>query len=67
MIIVTAALLSERSITEELAFGFGFGLLFIAVLTIVLSSIFIMKGLHLIHMQEKALGFSFDEEIWTLE
>lgn len=29
----------------------------------ILSSIFIMKGLHLIHMQEKALGFSFDEEI----
>ena len=60
------ALLGERSIMEKLEFGFGFGLLFITVITIVLSSFFILKGLHLIRVQEKALGFSFDEEMKRL-
>ena len=60
------ALLGERSIMEKLEFGFGFGLLFITVFTIVMSSFFVLKGLHLIRAQEKALGFSFDEEMRRL-
>jgi hypothetical protein len=66
VIIVLASFLGDRSIKEELAFGFGFGLLFIAVFTIVLTSIFILKGMRLIRVQEKVLGFSFDEEMRRL-
>ncbi|MDY6066010.1 MAG: DUF6560 family protein [Finegoldia sp.] len=66
VIYLIAMLFAQRSLKDKLEFALYVFLSLIMILTVWISSFLILKGLRLICVQEKVLGFSFDEEMRRL-